>query len=55
MCTTCGCDYHSNMDHEEMHKHGIAHEHHHETSGNTKKNYPKPCAKTWEKPRSKVT
>ena len=31
MCTTCGCDYHSNMDHEEMHKHGIAHEHHHET------------------------
>lgn len=31
MCTTCGCDYHSNMNHEEMHKYGIAHEHHHET------------------------
>jgi hypothetical protein len=31
MCTTCGCDNHSTMDHEEMHKPGIAHEHHHET------------------------
>ncbi|WP_435522029.1 hydrogenase nickel incorporation protein HypB [Coprobacter tertius] len=32
MCTTCGCDHdsHEGLSHEEMHRMGIAHDHHHE-------------------------